>query len=66
MNKGINLEIVKGILEQTQVEVLTGGGVRDIKDLEKLRSMRVSGVLVATALHNGRLTIRKLEQFDFI
>ena len=66
MNKGINLEIVKGILEQTQVEVLTGGGVRDIKDLKKLRSMGVSGVLVATALHNGRLTIRKLEQFDFI
>jgi phosphoribosylformimino-5-aminoimidazole carboxamide ribotide isomerase len=66
MNKGINLEIVKGILEQTQVEVLTGGGVRDIKDLEKLRSMGVSGVLVATALHNGKLTIRKLEQFDFI
>jgi len=66
MNKGINLKIVKEILEQTQVEVLTGGGVRGIKDLETLRSMGVSGVLVATALHNGRLTIKKLEQFGFI
>lgn len=66
MKKGINLGIVKEILEQTRVKVLTGGGVRDIKDLEKLRSMGVSGVLVATALHNGRLTIKKLKQFGFI
>jgi len=66
MNKGINLKMAKEILEQTQVEVLTGGGVRDIKDLEKLRSIGVSGVLVATALHNGRLTIKKLKQSGFI
>lgn len=66
MNKGLNLEIVKEILEQTKVEVLTGGGVRDITDLEILRSMGVTGVLVATALHNGRLTIKKLKQSGFI
>jgi phosphoribosylformimino-5-aminoimidazole carboxamide ribotide isomerase len=66
MDKGLNLGIVKEVLEQTRVEVLTGGGVRDIKDLEMLRSMGVSGVLVATALHNGRLTIKKLRQFGFI
>jgi len=66
MDKGLSLGIVKEILEQAQVEVLTGGGVRDIEDLEKLRSMGVSGVLVATALHNGRLAIKKLEQFGFI
>jgi len=66
MNKGLGLEIVKEILEQTKVEVLTGGGVRDITDLEKLGSMGVTGVLVATALHNGRLTIKKLKQSGFI
>lgn len=66
MNKGINLGIVKEILEQTRVEVLTGGGVRDVKDLEKLRSIGVAGVLVATALHNGRLTIKKLREAGFI
>jgi phosphoribosylformimino-5-aminoimidazole carboxamide ribotide isomerase len=66
MNKGLGLKIVKEILEQTRVEVLTGGGVRDITDLELLRSMGVSGVLIATALHNGRLTIRKLKQSGFI
>jgi phosphoribosylformimino-5-aminoimidazole carboxamide ribotide isomerase len=57
---------VKEILEQTKVEVLTGGGVRDIKDLEMLRSMGVTGVLVATALHNGGLAIKKLKQSGFI
>jgi phosphoribosylformimino-5-aminoimidazole carboxamide ribotide isomerase len=66
MNKGLDLKIVKEILEQTRVEVLTGGGVRDITDLELLRSMGVSGVLVATALHNGRLEIKDLKQSGFI
>lgn len=66
MNKGLDLKIVKEILEQTRVEVLTGGGVRDIEDLEKLRSMGLTGVLVATALHNGKLTIKKLKQSGFI
>jgi phosphoribosylformimino-5-aminoimidazole carboxamide ribotide isomerase len=66
MNKGLDLKIVKEILEQTRVEMLTGGGVRDITDLEMLRSMGVSGVLVATALHNGRLAIKNLKQSGFI
>jgi phosphoribosylformimino-5-aminoimidazole carboxamide ribotide isomerase len=37
-------------------EVIAGGGVRDVADLERLRACGVSGVLVASALHDGRLT----------
>jgi len=35
--------------------VFAAGGVRDRADLEKLASMQLGGVLVATALHDGRL-----------
>ena len=36
-------------------EVLVGGGIRDVKDLEALARMGVAGALVATALHCGRI-----------
>ena len=37
------------------VEVIAGGGVRDLADLERLGRCGVAGVLVASALHDGRL-----------
>ena len=37
------------------VELLAGGGVRGREDLDRLRTSGVDGVLVATALHDGRL-----------
>ncbi len=37
------------------VEILAGGGVRGPGDLRRLRDSGVAGVLVASALHDGRL-----------
>lgn len=63
---GINLTMVMGILKKCKVEVLTGGGIRDIKDLELLSRLGVSGVLLATALHSGRLRIKELRLAGFL
>lgn len=64
--QGVNLALVKEILEKVKVQVLTGGGIRDIKDLEPLRELGVSGVLLATALHNGTVTVRQLNSAGFL
>jgi phosphoribosylformimino-5-aminoimidazole carboxamide ribotide isomerase len=37
------------------VEIVAGGGVRDVGDLHRLRSCGVRAALVASALHDGRL-----------
>ncbi len=37
------------------VEIIAGGGVRDEEDLRRLQHCGVSAVLVASALHDGRL-----------
>jgi len=42
--------------EHPGVEVAAGGGVRGPDDLPRLRACGVSAVLVASALHDGRLT----------
>jgi len=36
--------------------LLAGGGVRDPGDLRELAQLGCTGALVATALHDGRLT----------
>ena len=42
------------------VELLAGGGVRDIADLHALRDAGAAGALVATALHTGVIGPREL------
>jgi phosphoribosylformimino-5-aminoimidazole carboxamide ribotide isomerase len=44
-----------------QVEIIAGGGVRDAANLRRLKGCGVRGVLVASALHDGRLTRADLE-----
>lgn len=38
------------------VSLITGGGVRNLNDLRQLRDIGVQSALVASALHDGRLT----------
>jgi phosphoribosylformimino-5-aminoimidazole carboxamide ribotide isomerase len=38
------------------VQLFAGGGVRGIADLRKVAHIGCAGALVATALHEGRLT----------
>ena len=39
------------------VAIYAGGGVRDDADLRALESAGAAGALVATALHEGRITV---------
>ena len=64
--KGINLELLRKILDSTEVELLVGGGIRSLKELEELRNLGVSGALVATILHNGKLEVDELKSRGFL
>jgi phosphoribosylformimino-5-aminoimidazole carboxamide ribotide isomerase len=44
-----------------EVTVITGGGVRNVEDIRPLQAAGVSGVLVASALHNGGMDRRQIE-----
>ena len=63
---GINLPLLKAILEKTGVEILVGGGIRSLQELEQLRKLGVSGALVATILHNGKLDVDDLKSAGFL
>ena len=63
---GINRTVLRTLLEQTRGEVLVGGGIRSLQELEQLRTLEVSGALVATVLHNGKVTVDELKAAGFL
>ncbi len=56
------LELCAAIRSQNpDLELITGGGVRNRDDLQLLKNLRIDGVLIASALHDGRIVRSDLE-----
>jgi phosphoribosylformimino-5-aminoimidazole carboxamide ribotide isomerase len=64
--EGVNVDFLKKVIADVGVNVYVGGGIRDINDLVELRNLGVSGALVATALHTGKISIGELKQEKFL
>lgn len=64
--EGVKVDFLKKVITDVGVDVYVGGGVRDINDLVELRNLGVSGALIATALHTGKISIEELKQKDFL
>lgn len=60
--EGVNVEFLKKTLQTVGMAVYVGGGVRNIADLAELKSLGVIGVLVASALHSGKISIDALRR----
>jgi len=60
--EGVNVPFLREVLKKIKVNVYVGGGVREIKDLVELKGVGVFGVLVATALHSGKISLKELKQ----
>jgi phosphoribosylformimino-5-aminoimidazole carboxamide ribotide isomerase len=60
--EGVNVDFLKKVIAEVGIDVYVGGGVRDINDLVELKNLGVSGALVATALHTGKISIDQLMQ----
>jgi phosphoribosylformimino-5-aminoimidazole carboxamide ribotide isomerase len=63
---GVNMPVLKEVLRNFSGKVYVGGGVRDIRDLVELKNVGVFGVLVATALHLGRISLEELKHAGFL
>jgi uncharacterized protein related to proFAR isomerase len=61
---GPDLEALEALVERAGGrDVFAAGGVRGEGDLARLQAIGVRGVLVATALHDGRLSAAALARF---
>jgi phosphoribosylformimino-5-aminoimidazole carboxamide ribotide isomerase len=57
---GIDVPLFAELHAAFDVQLLAGGGVRDVDDLHALRDAGATGALVATALHKGVIGRREL------
>jgi phosphoribosylformimino-5-aminoimidazole carboxamide ribotide isomerase len=64
--EGVNMNFLKKVIAEVGVDVYVGGGVRDINDLVDLRNIGVSGALIATALHTGKISFDELKREGFL
>ncbi|MBM7409733.1 HisA/HisF family protein [Methanococcus maripaludis] len=60
--KGINVELIKDILERTDNPIYIGGGIKSEDDLKISKELGISGVLIGTTIHNGKLDLKKIIQ----
>lgn len=58
--EGVDIDLLKQMRSKLKVMLLAGGGVRNIEDLNSLKEVGVDGVLLATALHSGNITVECL------
>jgi phosphoribosylformimino-5-aminoimidazole carboxamide ribotide isomerase len=64
--EGVNLPFLKEVLRTFTGKVFVGGGVRDVGDLLELKELGVFGVLVATALHSGKISLEELRHAELL
>ncbi len=59
---GVRGERIKKMVKSIPIPLLVGGGINDISDIRRMQTIGVSGVLVATAIHNGRVTKEDIDR----
>ncbi|MCX9011061.1 MAG: HisA/HisF-related TIM barrel protein [Candidatus Methanoperedens sp.] len=57
---GVDTDFLRDMVGLSDHSVLLGGGVRDMNDIDALEEIGISGALVATAVHNGRIPAQLL------
>jgi len=54
-SQGVSLKYIEKIHDKTGLRIITGGGVKSAQDLIELKKLNISGLLIATAFHNGSI-----------
>ncbi|WP_319506591.1 HisA/HisF-related TIM barrel protein [uncultured Methanolobus sp.] len=61
-SSGVDSQFLSKIASISDHNVLLGGGVRNVEDIEVLEGIGIKGALVATALHNGSIPLQMVQQ----
>jgi phosphoribosylformimino-5-aminoimidazole carboxamide ribotide isomerase len=64
--EGVNVSFLKDIIKSLSAHIYVGGGVRSIADLVELKNLGIHSVLLATALHEGKITVPELKKAELL
>ncbi|MGP8321618.1 MAG: HisA/HisF-related TIM barrel protein [Methanosarcinaceae archaeon] len=60
-SSGVDAQFLSTIADSSKHDVLLGGGVSDMDDIEILKSIGLKGALLATALHNSTIPLTMIQ-----
>lgn len=63
-HSGPDMALLELLMKQSGREIFAAGGIRDTHDLEHLKQQEISGALVASALHDGKITTGYFADFQ--
>jgi phosphoribosylformimino-5-aminoimidazole carboxamide ribotide isomerase len=55
--EGLNVEVIKKIVDSTSMGVIASGGISSLGDLEAVRGAGASGAVIGTALYKGKIDL---------
>jgi phosphoribosylformimino-5-aminoimidazole carboxamide ribotide isomerase len=61
-SSGVDSQFLSKIVSISRHNVLLGGGVSNVEDIKTLEDIGIKGALVATALHNGSISLEMVRQ----
>jgi len=56
--KGINVEIIKELIEKTDIPIIYSGGITTLEDIKALKELGIYGVVVGSALYKGLINLK--------
>ena len=59
----LSLFIKKILKKYPQMNIITGGGIRNIKDIEKLKDIGIKNVIFGRAFYEGNITLNDLKNY---
>ncbi len=58
---GVDVDFLSKIAGLSVHDVLVGGGIRDMSDIDALKNAGLNGALIATAVHNGKVPVEIIQ-----
>jgi len=63
MLQGASDELYEEILEKTDIGLIASGGISDMEDLFKMKTIGCSGTIIGKAIYEGRISLQQLQNF---
>lgn len=60
-SSGFNTDFLEQVMEISDHDILLGGGIRGMEDIDLLKDIGLSGVLVATSVHNRAILAEMIQ-----
>ncbi|AAB99553.1 TPA: 1-(5-phosphoribosyl)-5-[(5-phosphoribosylamino)methylideneamino]imidazole-4-carboxamide isomerase [Methanocaldococcus jannaschii] len=57
--KGINVDIIKELIEKTDIPIIYSGGITTLEDIKALKELGIYGVVIGSALYKGLIDLKK-------